>query len=188
MPDKLLIAGLGNPGKRYEDTRHNIGFMVVDELAAHEREVFRAGRGEYLHCRIKKSDREIVLQKPLTFMNLSGGAVCHIMDYYKFSIAELLVVCDDINLPFGSLRFRANGSDGGHNGLSSVIATLGTQEFARLRIGVGNEYLKGEQADFVLSAFSAEERGQLSDVIEHAANGIAAFVEHGIDTAMNRFN
>ncbi len=188
MPDKLLIAGLGNPGRRYEDTRHNIGFMVVDELAAREREVFRAGRGEYLYCRIKKSDREFVLQKPLTFMNLSGSAVRHLLDYYKFSIAELLVICDDINLPFGSMRFRADGSDGGHNGLASIIASLGSQGFCRLRIGVSREFAKGAQADYVLSPFAADEREELNKVINRAADAVLHFSVHGLTSAMNHYN
>lgn len=188
MPDKLLIVGLGNPGKHYADTRHNIGFRLVDELAAREREVFRAGRGEYLLCRLKLAEKDVLLQKPLTYMNLSGSAVLHVLNYFKMSADALLVVADDINLPFGKLRFRSEGSDGGHNGLSSVIATLGTQEFARLRIGVGNEYVRGEQADFVLSAFNTEERGQLNDIIGQAVDGVMTFVEHGIDEVMNRFN
>jgi PTH1 family peptidyl-tRNA hydrolase len=188
MPDKLLIAGLGNPGRRYEDTRHNIGFMVVDELASREREAFRAGRGEYLLCRLKLGGREVLLQKPLTYMNLSGSAVLHALNYFKMTGDALLVIADDIHLPFGSLRFRSQGSDGGHNGLSSVIASLGTPEFARLRIGVGNDYAKGDQADFVLATFSAEERSRLNEIIERAANGVSDFIERGIDSAMNRYN
>jgi len=188
MPDKLLIAGLGNPGKRYADTRHNIGFMVVEEVASREREVFRTGRGDYLLSRLKLGGREVLLQKPLTYMNLSGSAVLHALNYFKMTSDSLLVVADDIHLPFGRLRFRNQGSDGGHNGISSIVASLGTHEFARLRIGVGNDFMKGEQADFVLATFSVEERSQLKEIIERAANGVSDFVEHGIESAMNRFN
>lgn len=188
MHDKLLIVGLGNPGKRYESTRHNIGFMVVDELASRARESFRAGRGEYLLCRTRTDEREIFLQKPLTYMNLSGAAVRHAVDYFKFSAAELLVVCDDINLPFGRLRFRAEGSDGGHNGLASIIACLGSQEFGRLRMGVSREFESGAQADYVLSPFSAADREELANVISRAADAVLHFSQNGLASAMNKFN
>jgi len=188
MADELLIVGLGNPGKRYAGTRHNAGFMVVDELAARQRETFRAGRGDYLLCRLKLANRDVLLQKPLTYMNLSGHAVQHAMHYFKLTIAELLVICDDINLPLGRLRFRAQGSDGGHNGMSSVIASLGAEDFARLRIGVGNDFVNGAQADYLLSAFAAEERKELKSIIERAADGVSLFVEQGLAAAMNKYN
>jgi PTH1 family peptidyl-tRNA hydrolase len=188
MRDKLLIVGLGNPGKRYADTRHNVGFMVVDELAAREREAFCAGRGDYLLCRLKLASGELFLQKPLTYMNLSGSAVQQALQYFKLTADEMLIVCDDTNLPFGRLRLRAQGSDGGHNGLSSVIAALGTEQVARLRIGVGNDFIKGGQADYVLSTFVSEERQELKHIIERAADAVLFFAEHGITSAMNQYN
>lgn len=188
MPDKMLIVGLGNPGKRYQATRHNVGFMVVDELAAREREAFRTGRGEYLLCRLKLASCEIILQKPLTYMNLSGAAVQHALHYFKLTADGLLVVADDINLPFGKLRFRSQGSDGGHNGLSSIITSIGTQDFARLRIGVGSDFLKGEQADFVLSSFAGDEQKELNQIVDRAADAVLRFCEHGLSSAMNYYN
>lgn len=188
MSDKQLIVGLGNPGKRYEGTRHNIGFMVVDAVASREREVFRAGRGEYLLCRLRVADRELLLQKPLTYMNLSGAAVQHALHYFKLTSEALLVIADDIHLPFGKLRFRGQGSDGGHNGLSSVIAALGTQNFSRLRIGVGNDFLKGAQSDFVLSSFAADEKEELNDVVNRAADAVLHYCEHGLASVMNAYN
>jgi PTH1 family peptidyl-tRNA hydrolase len=121
-------------------------------------------------------------------MNLSGAAVRHAMDYYKIVDSELLVVCDDINLPFGRLRFRAEGSDGGHNGLASIIAHLDSQQFCRLRIGVSREFEKGAQADYVLSPFGAAEREDLGNLIDRAADAVLHFSEHGLTSAMNRYN
>ena len=188
MPDKLLIVGLGNPGKRYAHTRHNVGFMVVDDLAARQGEAFRAGRGDYLLCRLKLAGCELFLQKPLTYMNLSGAAVQHALQYFKFATNELLIVCDDINLPFGRLRLRGHGSDGGHNGLSSVIATVGSEQVARLRIGVGNDFTNGAEADYVLSTFAAEEREELKNIIERAVDTVLFFAEHGMAATMSKYN
>ena len=188
MPDKLLFVGLGNPGRRSAGSRHNIGFMVADELAARNRQSFRSGPGEYLLCRIQLTACEILLQKPLTFMNLSGHAVRHALAYYRFSTAELLVICDDFNLPFGRLRFRGHGSDGGHNGLASVIADLGTDQFSRLRVGISRDFSEGEQVDYVLSPFSPEERKELQSVIAHAADAVTTFAEQGLEAAMNQYN
>jgi len=188
MPDKLLVVGLGNPGRRYAETRHNVGFMAVDELVAREQGSFKAGRGDYLLCRLKLEGCEVLVQKPLTYMNLSGGAVQHALHYFKLTPAELLVVGDDIHLPFGRLRLRPKGSDGGHNGLSSVIASLGTEDFARLRIGVGNDFVNRTQADYVLSAFTEQERLDVVEVIRRAVEAIRCFVESGIAAAMNLYN
>lgn len=188
MPDRLLIVGLGNPGRRYAQTRHNIGFMVVDALAEREKEAFRTGRGDYLLCRLKVAGREVLLQKPLTFMNLSGDAVRHALHFFKLTAAELLIIADDVHLPFGRLRLRPQGSDGGHNGMASVIAAIGTEDIARLRIGIGSDFMKGAQADFVLSPFDADERKELNGIINRAADAVLIFIEQGIETAMNRFN
>ena len=190
MPGRFLIAGLGNPGKRYAATRHNAGFMVVDWLAERHRLSFRAGKGDYLISEVMRaegSEAELVLLKPLTFMNNSGMAVRSVVDYFNFDLERLLVVLDEFQLPFGKLRLRPNGSDGGHNGLSSVIQHLGTEGFARLRLGIGNEF-SGDAGEFVLSEFSKSERELLPAIIEKAGEAIIDFAVHGVQHAMSRFN
>jgi PTH1 family peptidyl-tRNA hydrolase len=146
MSEKYLIAGLGNPGPHYADTRHNVGFKVVERLAERLRLSFRAGKGDYL---IASDTANILLLKPLTYMNNSGLAVRHAMDYFDIDVSRLLIVFDDLQLPVGKLRLRPGGSDGGHNGIASVIQHLGTQEVARLRLGISAEFAKGEMADYI---------------------------------------
>ncbi|RPJ53410.1 MAG: aminoacyl-tRNA hydrolase, partial [Acidobacteria bacterium] len=153
-----LIVGLGNPGRRYGGTRHNVGFLVVDELARRRGAGFEAARADALMARIRDLGEGVVLAKPLTFMNVSGVAVGDLARYYRIAIPDLLVVTDDVNLPLGRLRARARGSDGGHNGLRSVVEQLGTDQFARLRVGVGRGDLRRDLADHVLARFEPEER------------------------------
>lgn len=190
MAERFLVAGLGNPGKRYAQTRHNAGFMVVDRLAEQFRISFKAGKGDYdvsEVARTSDAEREFFLLKPLTFMNESGIAVRHALEYFKIDLGKLLIVLDEFQLPFGKLRLRPQGSDGGHNGLASVIQHLGSQDFARLRIGVGREF-KGDSADFVLSRFSKNEQVELPAVIARAAEAALAFILHDMPRAMNDFN
>ena len=184
----FLIVGLGNPGRRYDGTRHNIGFDVVDELARRHRAEWEAApRGvEALVARWRLA--ETVFVKPLTFMNLSGQAIVSLLQFYKIDLSGLLVVVDDVNLELGRLRTRSRGSAGGHNGLKSVIAALGSEEFARLRIGVGRGDGRRDLADHVLAKFDADERSVVDEAVGRAADATEAFVADGMAVAMNRFN
>ena len=188
MAERFLVAGLGNPGKRYEQTRHNAGFMVVDHLAARFRVGCKAGKGEYVVSEIARhEENELLLLKPMTYMNHSGMAVRHALDYFKVDLGNLLVVLDEFQLPFGKLRLRPDGSDGGHNGLASVIQHLGSQEFARLRLGVGSAF-QGDPADFVLAKFSKAERAALPEVMARTADVALDFIAQGVQFSMNRHN
>jgi PTH1 family peptidyl-tRNA hydrolase len=183
-----LIVGLGNPGRKYEGTRHNVGFDVVDQLAkAHHADWESAPRGiEALVARWRAAD--VVLSKPLTFMNLSGGAIVGLMQFYKVELADLLVVVDDVNLELGRVRTRSIGSAGGHNGLKSAIEQLGTEEFARMRIGVGRGDTRRDLADHVLARFDRDERENVEATVARAAEAVELFVAEGIGPVMNRYN
>ncbi len=183
-----LIVGLGNPGRRYEGTRHNVGFDVVDRLAKeHHADWESAPRGiEALVARWRAAD--VVLSKPLTFMNLSGGAIVGLLQFYKVELADLLVVVDDVNLELGRLRTRSTGSAGGHNGLKSAIEQLGTEEFARMRIGVGRGDAQRDLADHVLTKFDRDEREDVEAAVARAAEAVELFVAEGIGPVMNRYN
>jgi len=181
-----VIVGLGNPGPKYAGTRHNVGFDVIDYLAAGPgcspfREKFEAFVAE-----LKEADETILLLKPLTFMNLSGRAVRAVLDFYKLPLEQVLVVCDDFNLPLGKLRIRTKGSHGGQNGLRSIQEQLGTDAYARLRIGVGEP---GHDAvDHVLSKFKPGERKAVDEAIATATQAALVWVRQGVEAAMNRFN
>jgi peptidyl-tRNA hydrolase, PTH1 family len=185
-----IFVGLGNPGKEYDGTRHNIGFAVVDELEHKlERSVgWRPGKGDYYYAKGVLAGNDVVLVKPITYMNLSGRAVRDVLAFFKVSMAEVVVICDDIAIPAGTLRLRLRGSDGGHNGLTSVIFENGTDEFPRLRCGVGNDFHKGEQARYVLSRFKEAEKATIEDMISHAVSGCVEIVKLGPDNAMNVVN
>lgn len=182
-----VIVGLGNPGRRYEGTRHNVGFDVVNTLA----------RGSHGHAFQQRFDAEIaemlegatkvLLVKPHTFMNLSGRCVRQLVDFYQLPLGELLVVCDDINLPLGRLRFRARGSHGGHNGLRDIQNHLGTTEYARLRIGVGAPPDEGA-VDHVLGRFRSTERPIMEEAVARAVQGVVLWLAQGIDPCMNQYN
>jgi PTH1 family peptidyl-tRNA hydrolase len=183
-----LVVGLGNPGSRYDGTRHNVGFAAVDRLAArHGVQWEAAPRGiEALVGRWRAAD--VVLAKPLTFMNLSGTAIVGLLQFYKIDAADMIVVVDEVQLETGRIRVRPDGSAGGHNGLKSVIASLGTMAFPRLRIGVGRGDARRDLADHVLARFDAEERDLIADAIERAADAAELFVADGPDAAMNKHN
>ena len=183
-----LIVGLGNPGARYRGTRHNVGFDVVDEIARRRRLAFGSSPADALMARERGPDAQVMLAKPLTFMNRSGGAVAALRHYYRIDPGELLVVADDVNLPVGRLRARRRGSDGGHNGFASIIEALGTDAFARLRVGVGRGHVERRLASHVLARFAAPEREEMAGAVERAADAVEAFVGDGIDAMMNRFN
>jgi peptidyl-tRNA hydrolase, PTH1 family len=183
------IVGLGNPGREYEKTRHNVGFRVIDRLA--ERWGLRGFDRASFSAEIVPwrplAGTPVWLAKPTTFMNLSGEAVGGLLRYYKIDPADLLVVVDEVQLPLGRLRLRRSGSAGGHNGLKSVIQHIGS-DFGRLRIGVGRGDPKWDLADHVLSRFDADEQPVIDDAIGKAADAAEMFVEEGIEAAMNRFN
>jgi len=181
-----LIVGLGNPGSDYADTRHNVGFWVADELAHRYGVKFRKSSAWRAQTAKVGGDADVVLAQPLTFMNLSGWAVRDIAAYYRVPYGDVLVVMDDADLPLGKLRLRTSGSAGGHNGLKSIIQELGTEEFPRLRIGVGRQ--AGELKDHVLGRFETHERESIDLAVKRAADAAEMFVKEGIAKAMNRFN
>ncbi len=183
-----LICGLGNPGSRYDGTRHNIGFAIVDALALQFGVEFRTGKGDYLFAKLTHNGIDVLLQKPTTYMNLSGKAVQQALAFYKISISDLLVICDDVNLPLGAVRIRPDGSDGGQNGLKDIIETLGKNTFARLRFGVGAPKHRGELSDYVLSKFTEEEQSMVQEAIVHCVQASRSFIEHGVSITMSRFN
>ncbi|MEM6801216.1 MAG: aminoacyl-tRNA hydrolase [Bacteroidota bacterium] len=184
---KYLIAGLGNIGSEYVNTRHNIGFMVVEHLAAKLKAVPEVNRLGYT-VTAKYRGRRLVLLMPSTYMNLSGKAVKYYMDQEKIPASNIMVVTDDLNLPFGTMRMRGKGSHGGHNGFKHIDQMLGHQNYPRLRFGIGNEYHKGQQVNFVLSPFSEEEMEALPELLEKAIKGILSFASIGLGRTMNDFN
>ncbi|WP_108821952.1 aminoacyl-tRNA hydrolase [Dysgonomonas sp. Marseille-P4361] len=184
---KYLIAGLGNIGREYEYTRHNIGFRVLDALAKASNIVFTDRRyGSVAELKVK--GRTLILLKPSTYMNLSGNAVRYWLNQEKIPIENLLVVVDDLALPFGTLRLKGKGSDAGHNGLKNIQSILGTQQYARLRFGIGNEFPRGGQVDYVLDNFSDEEETVLPEKFDICAEIIKSFCLAGIQNTMNQYN
>ncbi len=184
---KFLIVGLGNIGDEYENTRHNIGFKVLDALAKASNTVFKTDRyGDLAEFRYK--GRTFVLLKPSTYMNLSGKAVKYWMNKEKIPTENLLIITDDLALPLGTLRLKGKGSDGGHNGLKSVQGLLGTSKYARLRFGIGDEFSKGKQINYVLGEWKASEKDILPQRIEKATEIIKAFGTIGLNFTMNQFN
>lgn len=179
-----LLVGLGNPGREYRDTRHNVGFMVLDQLAAGARVAWHTEKA--WQAELARADG-IFLCKPLTFMNLSGAAVSSIAAFYKIAPTEILLVLDDMALPVGKLRLRANGSAGGHNGLQSVLEHLGTREVARLRVGIGTAS-PGEAVGHVLGRFALEETAVLEQSLARAVEAVRCARTHGLAKAMNTYN
>lgn len=183
---RYLIVGLGNIGPEYENTRHNIGFMILDALAKASNVVFQDKRyGFVAETRVK--NKSLILLKPSTFMNLSGNAIRYWMQKEKIEKENLLVVVDDLALPFGMLRLKAKGSDAGHNGLKHIQDLIG-QNYPRLRFGIGNDFARGAQVDFVLDEFSDEEKKSLDSRIESAVEIIKSFCLAGINITMNQYN
>ena len=188
MPEKFLIIGLGNPGQRYKETRHNAGFMVVDQLA---RECGASVKKSHFSADLASADfkgNSLLLAKPQTYMNLSGMAAVELVHYFKIDHSKLLVILDDIHLPLGKIRLRPQGSAGGHKGLDSIINHLATQNFARLRLGIHTERKKNDLADFVLSRFRKEETVVLDDMVRRATDAVKSYMTDGIESAMTRFN
>lgn len=183
-----LIVGLGNPGPRYHGTRHNVGFEVVDELARRRGLAFESSPADALLARERGPRALLMLAKPYTFMNLSGGAIGVLVRYYRIAFDDLLLVTDDVNLPLGRLRARRGGSAGGHNGLQSAIDQLGTDRFARLRVGVDRGDPRRELSNHVLARFDADEQEVMQTAIAAAGDAAELFATDGIEVTMNRFN
>lgn len=186
----VLIVGLGNPGREYRDTRHNVGFMVADELARRQALSFGAAPSQVPDTLVAKAfgSPQVLLAKPLTYMNRSGDAVAALVRYYGIDPAGILVVVDEVALPFGKIRARARGSAGGHNGLKSIVERIGTTEFPRLRLGVARGDVRRNLADHVLAGFEAEERAGLEEFIARAADAAQMFAVGGIGPVMDRYN
>ena len=187
MSNSYLVVGLGNIGSEYADTRHNMGFMVLDAWAKASNTVFESGRyGSTAEVSFK--GRKFTLVKPSTYMNLSGKAVRYWTGQLKLPLEQLLVISDDLNIPFGTLRLRKSGSAGGHNGLTNITEMLGTQDYARMRVGIGNDFSRGGQIDFVLGELSPEEMEMMPEICSRAIEGVKAFAAMGVDKAMNIVN
>ena len=181
-----LVVGLGNPGRRYVGTRHNIGYSVLDLLVDRHRLEWESAPSDAIMAKWRAAGA--LLAKPLTFMNLSGRAVCDLLRFFKVDLPDLLVVVDEVNLDLGRLRARRAGSAGGHNGLKSLIEQIGTGDFARLRIGVGRGDARHDLADHVLARFDPSEREVVAETVSRAADAVELFVAEGIEPVMNRFN
>ena len=182
-----LIVGLGNIGEEYADTRHNMGFMILDAWAKASNVIFTSERYGSMAV-ITYKGRKLHLLKPSTYMNLSGNAVRYWVNRLKLPVGNLVVICDDLNIPFGTLRMRKSGSDGGHNGLKNINECLNTQDYARIRAGIGNEFQRGGQIDFVLGKLSDEQYEAMPELSKRVIESIQIFCTAGADKAMNVLN
>ncbi|MBI5678117.1 MAG: aminoacyl-tRNA hydrolase [Planctomycetes bacterium] len=182
-----IIVGLGNPGEKYLKTRHNLGFMVIDRLAQQLETGCIQKKFQSLFCKKSVDREEVVLLKPQTFMNLSGIAVKEAVDMYKCPLQDLMVICDDLDIPVGKIRIRRSGGCGGHRGLESIADRLGSADFSRLKIGIGRP-ADGDPSDYVLSVFSKEEEHMTTEAIEEACEALKTWVFEGIEACMNKFN
>ena len=184
---KYLIVGLGNIGNEYDGTRHNIGFRVVDALAQAQGSTFQDKRYGFV-CKTRVKNAELLLLKPSTYMNLSGNAVRYWMQQEKIAIENVLIIVDDLSLPVGAIRMKQNGSDAGHNGLKHIAQMLSTQNYNRLKFGIGNDFPRGGQVDFVLGKFSAEDNKVIDEKVTVACDAIKAFALSGMQFAMCHYN
>lgn len=183
-----IIAGLGNPTKEYDGTRHNIGFAVIDEIARQNHISLDGKKHKAIYGKGQIDGHKVILAKPQTYMNLSGESIRAFVDYYKVTEEEVIIIYDDISLDVGQLRIRRKGSAGGHNGIKSIISHLGTQEFNRIKIGVGNKPKDYDLANYVLGRFQKEEKPYIEKAIIMGAEATKVIITRGVDTAMNLFN
>ena len=183
-----VIVGLGNPGRRYRDTRHNVGFVTIDEVARRRACEFETFSSTSMVAKLSIEGERVLFVKPLTFMNLSGQSAGEVIRYYRVAPSNLLVVADDVNLPLGRVRVRERGGAGGHKGLLSIIESLGTEEFPRLRIGVGRGAEDRDLSDYVLARFEPDEQVAVKSTVGRAADAVEMFVFEGIEQVMNEFN
>jgi len=186
--DRYLIVGLGNPGPRYAGTRHNAGFLVVDLLAERIGAKFKAHKGRCDVVEGRLAGAPVVLAKPKCYMNISGGPVASIARFYKVPLTRITVVHDELDLPFGALRLKRGGSDGGHNGLRSTTAALGSNDYLRVRFGIGRPPDRQDPADYVLREFAPAERKELAFLVDRAADAVEVLLAQGLDAAQNQFN
>ena len=185
----FVVAGLGNPGDEYKATKHNVGFMVIDKLAENNNAAFKKSKFNALTADCKIGNFRVLLLKPLTYMNLSGEAINKALNFYKVGSQNLIVICDDINLDAGKLRVRPKGSDGGQNGLKNIILNLKTQEFKRVRVGIGAKpHPEYDLKDWVLSNFSKEDKPKIERAINLGSDAVEAIIKKGVDFAMSHFN
>ncbi|RSK25487.1 aminoacyl-tRNA hydrolase [Bacillus sp. HMF5848] len=183
-----LIVGLGNPGLQYKQTRHNVGFMVMDELASRLHTAFDKTNFKGIYAVANKNGEKVILLKPLTYMNLSGECVRPLLDYFKLELDDLVVVYDDLDLPAGKIRLRTKGSAGGHNGIKSLIQHLGTQEFKRVRVGIGRPEGRIPISDYVLSPFHKEEQALIQQAIDKSSEACLEWLETSYVEVMNKYN
>lgn len=188
MTDPFLLVGLGNPGREYKDNRHNVGFMAIDRLVVRLNARGMKLQSKAIVVTATHEERKLILAKPQTFMNLSGQSVQGLAHFYKVPLTNLMVLADDLDIPFGAIRIRASGGAGGQRGMASTIERLGTRDFPRLRIGIGRPPGRMDPAAYVLQDFSKDEAQTLSEVLDHAADAALEFVVSGLNTAMNKFN
>jgi len=186
--ERFLVVGLGNPGPRYAGTRHNAGFFVVEELAGRVGGSFKAHKGRADVVEARLGGRPAVLAKPKAYMNISGGPIVAISRFFKIPVERIIVVHDELDLPFGGLRLKRGGGEGGHNGLRSATAALGSKDYVRVRVGIGRPPGRQDPADYVLREFSAAERKELPLHIDRAADAVEAVISQGLEAAQNRFN
>jgi len=186
--DTYLLIGLGNPGREYKDTRHNFGFMLIDRIAVRLNARGMKVQSKAIVMNTTHEDRKLILAKPQTFMNLSGQSVQGLAHFYKIPFANMMILSDDLDIPFGTIRIRGAGGPGGQRGLSSILEKLGTKEVPRLRLGIGRPPGRMDPAAYVLQSFSRDEMQTLSEVLDHGAEAVLAFVTHGLNKAMNEFN
>ncbi|MBR0045621.1 MAG: aminoacyl-tRNA hydrolase [Bacteroidaceae bacterium] len=184
---KYLVVGLGNIGREYEGTRHNIGFRVIDAFAEKQGAEWQDKRYGFV-ARTRVKNAELVLLKPSTYMNLSGQAVRYWSQQEKIPVERILVLVDDLSLPVGKIRMRGSGSDGGHNGLKNIASCMMTQDYARIKFGIGNEFPRGTQVDFVLGQFSDEDNKIIDEKVEYVGEMIKSFCLQGLDRTMNQYN
>jgi PTH1 family peptidyl-tRNA hydrolase len=188
VEEPVLVAGLGNPGPGYASNRHNIGFLVADELADRIGGKFKAHRGGADAVEARLGGKRAVLIKPRSFMNLSGGPVAATAKFYKIHPGSVVVIHDELDLPYGSVRLKLGGGDNGHNGLRSITKSLGTKDYLRVRFGIGRPPGRMDPADFVLKDFSGAQRRELAYFVDHAADAVEALVADGLEHAQNRFH
>lgn len=188
MTDSFLIIGLGNPGREYKETRHNIGFMVIDRIAVRLNAQGIKVQAKAIVTNTIYQERKLILAKPQTYMNLSGQSVQGLLHFYKIPIENLIVAHDDLDIPFGAIRIRPGGGPGGQRGMASTIEQLGTKDFPRLRLGIGRPPGRMDPKDYVLQSFSKEDQKLLPEVLDRAADAALEFVIKGLNAAMNKYN
>jgi PTH1 family peptidyl-tRNA hydrolase len=188
IDNTFLLIGLGNPGREYKDTRHNFGFMLIDRIAVRLNARGMKVQSKAIVTNTTHEDRKLILAKPQTFMNLSGQSVQGLVHFYKIPLTNVMILSDDLDIPFGTIRIRGAGGPGGQRGLGSILEKLGTKEVPRLRLGIGRPPGRMDPAAYVLQNFSRDEMQTLSEVLDQGAEAVLAFVAHGLNKAMNEYN